>query len=194
MRKRKNLRDRGRAPAHGLAHLEAFELRMVEVERLVGPGVAMRHAARERRRHVLWLAINLVLLPPVNGSHAGTIDEQMMNAIAPGTNIPEWYGPATRVLREEAAKAGADVRGFQDVGWAGLKAGKTEAKGKPFDYEGPMINHINRSIETTHWLTGMPRDEVFRRGVIRKEIPMYGVGGALTMGSLAAQDRYGDQQ
>jgi hypothetical protein len=52
-----------------------------------------------------------------------------------------------------------------------------------------MINHINRSIETTHRLTGMPHDEIVRRGLIRKEIPMYGIGGALTMGALVAQDR-----
>jgi hypothetical protein len=52
-----------------------------------------------------------------------------------------------------------------------------------------MINHINRSIETTHRLTGMPRDEVVRRGLIRKEIPMYGLGAGV-MGGLAAQDNY----
>ena len=106
--------------------------------------------------------------------NAMTIDEQMYGALRPlttkeGVGLPEWYGPATRVAREEAAKAGAaDPRAFQDVAWAGLKKGKTEEAGKLFDYEGPMINHINRSIETTHRLTGMPRDEIFRRGVILK--------------------------
>jgi hypothetical protein len=126
----------------------------------------------------------------LGNKNAATIDEQMMNAIVPKVNIPEWYGPATRVVREEAAKAGVDTRGFQDVGWAGLKAGKEEARGKTFEYEGPMINHINRSIETTHRLTGMPREEIVRRGLIRKEIPMYGIAGATTMGALAAQDQY----
>jgi hypothetical protein len=122
--------------------------------------------------------------------NAATIDEQMMNGIIPGVNIPEWYGPATRVAREEAAKAGVDARGFQDVGWAGLKAGKEEKAGKPFEYEGPMINHVNKSIETTHRLTGMPREEIVKRGVIRKEIPMYTIGGAALMGGLARQDDY----
>jgi hypothetical protein len=123
--------------------------------------------------------------------NAATTDEQMMNAIKPGVNIPEWYGPATRVIREEAQKAGVDPRGFQDVGWAGLKSGKVEAKGKTFDYEGPMINHVNRSIETTSRLTGMSPAEVVKRGLIRKEIPMYGVGGLTALGGLAAQDEYG---
>jgi hypothetical protein len=124
--------------------------------------------------------------------NAMTIDEQMYGALRPATTkesvgLPEWYGPATRVAREEAAKAGVDPRAFQDVAWAGLKKLKT---GAAFDYEGPMINHLNRSIETTHRLTGMPRDEIVKRGVIRKEIPMYGLAGATTMGALARQDDY----
>ena len=82
---------------------------------------------------------------------AGTIDEQMMTAFDPTLKAkqPVWYGPATQTLREEAAKANVDTRGMQDVGWAGLKKQKTEAGGDTFDYEGPMINQINRSIETT---------------------------------------------
>jgi hypothetical protein len=131
--------------------------------------------------------------------NAATIDEQMYGALRPPTTkasvgLPEWYGPATRVAREEAAKVGADARGFQDVAWAGLKAGKEEAKGKTLDYEGPMINHINRSIETTHRLTGMPRDEIVRRGVIRKEIPMYGLGAAAALPPLASLGRRDDYQ
>ena len=84
-------------------------------------------------------------------TNASTIDEQMYGALRPTTTkasvgLPEWYGPATRVAREEAEKAGVDARGFQDVAWAGLKKGKT---GEGFDYAGPMINTINRSsIET----------------------------------------------
>jgi hypothetical protein len=56
-----------------------------------------------------------------------------------------------------------------------------------------MISHVNRSIETTHRLTGMPREEIVRRGLIRKEIPMYGLGGAAAMGALARQDDYQPQ-
>jgi hypothetical protein len=140
--------------------------------------------------------------------NAGVIDEQMSGAFVPGMTIPEWYGPATRILREEAAKAGTNPRAFQDIGWAGLKALKTEQaaaaaaakRAKPgvghnsepfkFEYEGPMIDQVNRSIETTHRLTGMPIEEIVVRGLIKKEIPMYGIGGAAVMGGLAAQDRY----
>lgn len=144
---------------------------------------------------------------------SGTMDEQMFGAILPGETIPEWYGPATRVLHEEAAKAGTDPRGFQDVAWAGLKSIKEEAahaekvakaeKKKPgmghniapfeSDYGGPMINTINRSIETTHRLTGMPREEIVRRGLVLKEIPMYGlgaIGAGSVMGNVARSDDY----
>jgi hypothetical protein len=123
--------------------------------------------------------------------NASTIDEQMMGAFDPTLKDkqPKWYGPATVTARQEALKYGEDPRGFQDITWAGLKALK-QKPGTPFEYEGPMINHINRSIETTHRLTGMPRDEIVRRGVVRKEIPMYGIGGAAVMGGVAAQDGY----
>jgi hypothetical protein len=36
----------------------------------------------------------------------------------------------------------------------------------------------------------MPHAEIVRRGLVRSEIPLYGIGGALTMGGLAAQDQY----
>ena len=131
--------------------------------------------------------------------NAGVIDEQMFGAIMPGQTIPQWYGPATNVLHQEANKVGmghnsgggGGARDFQDVAWAGLKALKEEARlGVPFKYEGPMINQINRSIETTHRLTGMPVEEIVVRGLIKKEIPMYGIGAAGAMGALADQDNY----
>ena len=33
------------------------------------------------------------------------------------------------------------------------------------------------SSERTHRLTGMPREEIVRRGLIRSEIPLYGTAG-----------------
>ena len=68
----------------------------------------------------------------------------------------------------------------QDVAWAGLRPGEVNK---------PMISEVNDIIERTHRLTGMPRSEIVRRGIIRKEIPLYGAGGAI-MGGLAAQDQY----
>ena len=43
-----------------------------------------------------------------------------------------------------------------------------------------MISVVNDAIERTHRLTGMPREEIVRRGIIRKEIPIYGLTAAAT--------------
>ena len=121
-----------------------------------------------------------------------TFDEQMTGALLPKAQIPpgDSYGIASRIGQEEAAKVGVDPQNFQDVAWAGLKKLKADAAGKTFDYDGPMIGHINAAIERTHRLTGMPREEIVRRGLVRKEIPMYGVLGALGLGAASG----GDQQ
>lgn len=34
-------------------------------------------------------------------------------------------------------------------------------------------------IERTHRLTGMPKEEIVRRGIVRGEIPIYGLGGVV---------------
>jgi hypothetical protein len=67
-------------------------------------------------------------------------------------------------------------------------------EGDKFNYKGPMIEHVNASIERTHRLTGMPREEIVRRGLIRGEIPMYGAAGVIGAGSALAPflDRRGD--
>jgi hypothetical protein len=38
-----------------------------------------------------------------------------------------------------------------------------------------------------HRLTGMPRDEIVRRGIVNGEIPMYGLLGAVGLGAAADQ-------
>jgi len=138
-------------------------------------------------------------------------DKQMSNTAKLGDQPPS-YGIAERVAREEAAKAGVPPQNFQDVGWAGQKAMLEGAKplgsefkieGKyqhgptgvhHFEYEGPMIEHVNDAIERTHRLTGMPKDEIVRRGIVRAEIPIYALGTGLlapgVMGALARQDQY----
>jgi hypothetical protein len=50
-----------------------------------------------------------------------------------------------------------------------------------------MIDVVNESIERTHRLTGMPREEIVRRGIVNSEIPMYGLLGAVGLGAVANQ-------
>jgi hypothetical protein len=44
----------------------------------------------------------------------------------------------------------------------------------------PMISVVNDAIERTHRLTGMPREEIVQRGIIKKEIPIYGLTAGAT--------------
>ena len=80
------------------------------------------------------------------------------------------FGVLEKPLHEEAAAAGVAPANYQDVAWAGFK----NQPGKP------MISTINEAVERTHRLTGMPREEIVRRGLIRKEIPIYGLTAAAT--------------
>ena len=74
------------------------------------------------------------------------------------------FGLLEQPLHAEASAAGVRPGAYQDVAWAGFKG----TPGKP------MISHINDAIERTHRLTGMPKEEIVRRGIIRNEIPVYG--------------------
>jgi hypothetical protein len=109
----------------------------------------------------------------------------MVSGMVPGVTVPpaNTYGLYTGVGREEAAKIGVSPQNFQDVAWAGFKNMK-----KPNYTQGqPMIDVINESIERTHRLTGMPKDEIVRRGVIGGQIPMYGLLGAVGLGAASQQ-------
>jgi len=55
-------------------------------------------------------------------------------------------------------------------------------------------SHVNDAIERTHRLTGMPRDEIVRRGIVRDEIPIYGLGGLAVMGGPADQSACGGNE
>jgi hypothetical protein len=128
------------------------------------------------------------------GHNAPVIDEQMSGLIKPGMQMPNWYGPAAKVVSDVAKKNGVDPLEFQGVAWAGHKAMKAERKtGKPFEYEGPMINQVNDVIERTHRLTGMPRSEIVRRGNVGGKIPLYGIGGAISAGAIASAINRRDQ-
>lgn len=123
-----------------------------------------------------------------------TIDEQMMGLIEPGSTVPqaEAYGHYANPIIQLAKKYGVDPRYFQEVAWAGAKDASDEAKGgyaaKPF------ISEINEAIERTHYITGMPRDEIFRRGVVRKEIPIYGLTGGLGLTGALGVSRNSDPE
>lgn len=100
----------------------------------------------------------------------GAIDKRMTNIITPGVDAPPkgTYGIYENIVREEAAKRGLKTGNMQDVAWAGDDPGQ----GKP------MIQHVNEAIERTSRLTGASPDTVVRRGLIRKQMPLYGAGGA----------------
>jgi hypothetical protein len=67
--------------------------------------------------------------------------------------------PRLRLFSFPVTPRGA-LGAYQDVAWAGFK-------------NEPVISVVNDAIERTHRLTGMPRDEIVRRGLIRNEIPLY---------------------
>jgi hypothetical protein len=104
------------------------------------------------------------------GNKGATLDEQMSGLWDPKMTMPTpgTYGHYESALHELAKKAGVDPRYFQEVAWAGAKKAK-EPGYKPK----PMIAHVNEAIERTHRITGMPRDEIVRRGLVRSEIPLY---------------------
>lgn len=87
------------------------------------------------------------------------------------------FGLLERPVHDLAAELGVQPGNVQDVAWAGFK----NEPGQPF------IDVVNEAIERTHRLTGMPRAEIVRRGLVRKEIPLYGTG-LLVGGSLADQN------
>jgi hypothetical protein len=104
-----------------------------------------------------------------------TIDEQMTGIISPGKQAPpnNTYGIYEDLLSQEAAKRGVDPRDFQDVAWGGKKSMDTGGK-----YAGkPMIQHVNEAIERTSRLTGLSPRDVVRRGLVRGQIPLYGLAG-----------------
>jgi hypothetical protein len=107
----------------------------------------------------------------------GTMDEQMSDLMQPGKTQPDWYGLNEHVMAQEAEKAGADPRMFQETGWAGHK----NAAG------GPMIREVNHTIERIHRLTGMARSEIVRRAWGKGDIPVYGAAGLAALKALEEQ-------
>ena len=89
------------------------------------------------------------------------------------------FGLLQQPVMREAELRGVQPGNLQDVAWGGFRG---ESR--------PFIQDINDSIERTHRLTGMPREEIVRRGLIRKEIPLYGLLGTLGLGAAAGGGEY----
>jgi len=122
-----------------------------------------------------------------------TIDEQMSGLFDPKMTVPPpgTYGHFENALSTIARERGVDPRFFQEVGWAGAKDMKEQARGKAGYNATPMITNINESIERTSRLTGLSPAEVVKR-MVRGEIPMYGIAGAAA-GTAAAAEATRDQ-
>jgi hypothetical protein len=107
--------------------------------------------------------------------NAVTIDEQMSRLFDPKMQMPPKgsYGHFQGVIDDLAKKYGVDPRYFQEVSWAGAKDALTKGGYRAK----PMISEVNEAIERTHRMTGMPHDEIVKRGLVRSEIPLYGIGG-----------------
>lgn len=115
-----------------------------------------------------------------------TIDKQMSDLFKEGMSAPpgDSYGIFEGAIAALAKKHGVDPREFQEVAWGGHKA---ITKGVHTYDPHPLIQTINEAIERTHRLTGMAKEEIVRRGIIRSEIPIYGVGGGVITPALLAE-------
>lgn len=116
-----------------------------------------------------------------------TLDEQMGNiwfgrdVEAPFAKSGGPYGLFEPTIERLAAEYGVSPREFQEVAWAGYKNKTRGYRPKPF------ITTINEAIERTHRLTGMPHEEIVRRGLVRGEIPLYGAAGVLGLDAALQQ-------
>ena len=106
------------------------------------------------------------------------MDEQLTSGMTPGVRVPPpgQYGLYERVVRDEAGKRGVPGADYADPAWAAFRG-----------HSKPMIVQINDAIERTHRLTGRPREEVFVRGFIKSDIPVYGAAGLLFLPGSAPQ-------
>jgi hypothetical protein len=100
------------------------------------------------------------------------IDERISRLFHPDMRSPPRgsYGHFQAALVDLAKQEGVDTQLFRDLVWAGAS---------PDHPTKSLIQIINESIERTHRITGMARDEIVRRGLLRAEIPLYGIGGGM---------------
>jgi len=121
-----------------------------------------------------------------------TLDEQMGNIMyGRGTAVPfaksgnNPYGLFEPLINRLAEQMGVSPREFQEVAWAGYK--NMTSKGAKKYQPKSFIQTINEAIERTHRLTGMPHEEIVKRGLVRGQIPLYGATGVIGLGAAANQ-------
>jgi hypothetical protein len=107
------------------------------------------------------------------------IDEQRFRLMDPERSAPPpgTYGHYKGAVADRAAAKGVSPTYYGDMLYAGARKDH---------WTKPLITYINEMIERTHRVTGMARDEIVRRGLIRREIPLFGLVGGLA-GKLADQ-------
>lgn len=112
-----------------------------------------------------------------------TIDEHMTDLITPGLAAPpgDSYFAYEELIQETAQELGITARELQEVAWGGRKVDRVN------EYEGKaMIEIVNEAIERTARLTGKSPKEVVRKGIVRGDMPIYGVAATAGLGGLAA--------
>jgi hypothetical protein len=97
---------------------------------------------------------------------------------------PGKYGLYEKVLHDEAPRAGVPPANYQEVAWAGFK----NMKDPRYQSGKPMISYVNDSVERTHRLTGMPRDEIVRRALVLGQIPLYGMAGLAALPGFQSRE------
>jgi hypothetical protein len=109
------------------------------------------------------------------------IDEQRFRLMDPERSAPPpgSYGHYKGAVVDRAAAHGVSPTHFGDMLYAGARENH---------WTKPLITYINEMIERTHRVTGMARDEIVRRGLVRGEIPLFGLGGILAGKKLSADD------
>jgi hypothetical protein len=118
---------------------------------------------------------------PGSGLDGPPIDERISRLFDPEMRAPPpgAYGHFQSALIDLAKQHGVHPQYFRDLVWAGAEPGHSAKS---------MMQIINEAIERTHRITGMARDEIVRRGLVRAEIPLFGLGAIVAGEQLSKDD------
>jgi hypothetical protein len=108
------------------------------------------------------------------------IDEQRFRLMDPSRSAPPpgTYGHYKGAVVDRAGAHGVSPTYYGDMVYAGARENHQTK---------PMIVHVNEMIERVHRITGMPKLEVLR-GLIRGNIPMFGLAGIPAAKQLSTDD------